>query len=196
MLEDILIDTRVTLVDDAYFEAPMILPLSMIGDQGLYGVHQAVTRMMGGQPSEMGYAYSPVRVTKMGVEVLLRRNTAGIKPFSWDRQVLQVGDALNLRCAARFTRQTAKGERMPGEDEAIEKLIKSMHGFQVDSVDHLERLSMECHKAGKSVRLPFWAFMLHVTVVDAEKAATTMIRGVGRSRGLGFGMLIISREAE
>lgn len=189
-----------------YLDGELSVPLKKNGGIDLYSIHQSVTRLLDGQPSENGYAYSPLRVEGSRMQVLLRRMADNINPLvsenvenvmqlsgdaaiSWRRRWLQEGDRLDMRCAARFVRQTASGERTLRPDEARVRMVMAMQGFRVEAINSEDR-AIEFSKKGKTLCLPFWAFTLTATVIDERLAAKTMVHGVGRSRGLGFGMLV------
>lgn len=173
------------------FEAEMSVP----GPCDLYQIHRAVTQKMGGQPAAKGFAYAPYRfLTSGAVQVLLRtfepENESGLEWCS--RPLLNAGDRLQVLCTARLVKRSDSGEKLPDVSEAQSKLVQALRGF---SVEELELPSSGVisfmHKTHRMIRLPYWHFRdVDITVTDPEQAVETMVRGVGRNRGLGFGMLI------
>ncbi|WP_215842087.1 type I-E CRISPR-associated protein Cas6/Cse3/CasE [Acidithiobacillus montserratensis] len=45
------------------------------------------------------------------------------------------------------------------------------------------------YRKWRNLRIPSWNVQARLTVKDADKAARTMVHGIGRNRGLGFGCL-------
>jgi hypothetical protein len=111
-----------------------------------------------------------------------------------ERKAVEAGMIFQVRAGVRLVKRSDRGERMPTEDEALEKWTRAVTagGFSTEKTEMAESNITFFHQRLKqNTRLPFWAVSSQLTVVDAEKAAATMVRGVGRSRGLGFGMLMV-----
>jgi hypothetical protein len=155
----------------------------------LYAIHERIKAIIGNQP----ISYAPAGLDREGrMVVVLRSSPQSPLPDSkW--MYMEKGMAFKVNAGVRFVKRSDFGERMPTVGEALEKwtTVLSAGGFDARDTRLVESAIAFYHRRlNNHVRLPFWALSSTLTVVDAEKAAGTMIRGVGRSRGLGFGMLM------
>lgn len=179
--------------DRAYWEKCVYLPVPEKG-MDLYQIHQRVLAIVDGHYAASGIMYAPGKVTEDGVQVILR---SGQPQESFTENHVEVGTTLNVVSAARFIKRFGgqRKESMPDQREAILKWDDALlrGGFQAGETEmEVRHVDFYHPRQEKMIRLPFWAVKSEVTVMDAEKAAATMVRGVGRSRGLGFGMLILT----
>lgn len=160
----------------------------------LYAIHQRVMAVTGG---DKAITYAPIGSDREGrMTVALRALPGMLMPdgIATERKPVKDGMSFMIRTGVRLVKRSDRGERMPTVDEALEKWTHAVTdgGFQVESVRMAESAIAFHHKRlNQQTRLPFWAVSSALTVVDAKKAAETMVRGVGRSRGLGFGMLMV-----
>lgn len=187
-----------------YQEARISFAVNEASD--LYSIHHLVMTVTGG---DKGIAYGPVGRDLAGHTAVVLRALPGVSlpvscqsqnGFVVEQKSLEYGMSFNIITGVRLVKRSDFGERILTVDEATEKWtnVLTAGGFFVENTSMVETAIAFYHKRlSNHVRLPFWAVSSTLTVVDAEKAAETMVRGVGRSRGLGFGMLInfAGREA-
>lgn len=158
----------------------------------LYAIHQRVMVVTDG---DKAISYAPVGLDREGFMVVKLRALPGVEMpdgIAVERKPVKNGTSFTIQAGVRLVKRSDCGERMPTEDEALEKWTRAVTagGFQVEHTRMVESAMSFYHRRLDShTRLPFWLVTSTLTVVDAEKAAETMVRGVGRSRGLGFGML-------
>lgn len=160
----------------------------------LYAIHQRVMVVTDG---DRAITYAPVGLNREGRMVVALRAMPGVEMpdgIAAERKPVEDGMSFTIHAGVRLVKRSDRGERMPTEEEALEKWTRAVTagGFRAEKTSMVESAIAFHHKRlGQHTRLPFWAVSSQLTVVDAEKAAATMVRGVGRSRGLGFGMLVV-----
>lgn len=173
-----------------YQEARITFGASEISD--LYAIHQRVMAVTNGDKS---IAYAPVGHDHEGRMAVALRAMPGVSlpdQITAEQLCIEDGAIFTINAGVRLVKQTRFGERMPTVFEALDKWDAAMVGGGFKSHDtHMAISAVAFHhkRLNQNIRLPFWAVSSTLTVVDAEQAAATMARGVGRSRGLGFGML-------
>ncbi|CDQ10634.1 conserved protein of unknown function [Acidithiobacillus ferrivorans] len=181
------------MITNEYLESRITFPLADVPD--LYAIHQRVMAVTEGDKS---ITYAPAGHDLEGRMVVVMRSKPGIvMPVGTtaERKSVEYGITFTIRAGVRLVKQTRYGERMPTVDEAMEKWTNAMSAgsFLVANTRMVESaIAFHHQRLGQRTRLPFWAVSSTLTVVDSEKAAETMVRGVGRSRGLGFGMLMVA----
>lgn len=183
------------MITNEYLESRITFPLADVPD--LYAIHQRVMAVTEGDKS---ITYAPVGHDLEGRMVVVMRSKPGIVMpvgITAERKSVEYGITFTIRAGVRLVKQTRYGERMPTAEEAQEKWTRvvTAGGFQVSDTQQTSmvesNIAFHHTRLNQHTRLPFWAVGSTLTVVDAEKAAETMVRGVGRSRGLGFGMLTV-----
>lgn len=173
-----------------YQEARITFGASEVPD--LYAIHQRVMVITDGDKS---ITYAPVGHDHEGRMAVALRAMPGVSlsvQITAEQKPVEEGMIFTINAGIRLVKQTRFGERMPTVFEALDKWDAAMvgGGFKSYGTYMVESVIAFHHKRlNQNIRLPFWAVSSTLTVVDAEKAAATMVRGVGRSRGLGFGML-------
>lgn len=161
----------------------------------LYAIHRRVMVVTDGDKS---ITYAPRGINRDGrMEVVLRAMPGVDLPDGIMAEIRSVknGDTFLVYAGVRLMKRSDSGERMPTLDVAREKWTAALTagGFQVSDSRLAASVMAFYHKRlNQKTRLPFWVASSRLKVVDAEKAAETLIRGVGRSRGLGFGMLMVA----
>lgn len=160
----------------------------------LYAIHRRVLAVTDGDKS---ISYAPRGINRDGrMEVVLRALPGVSFPdeLPVTECLLAHGMTLNFQSGVRIVKQSDRGERMPTEAEALDKWLRLMEngGFQVEST-RLEPsvIGFYHNRLSRFTRLPFWMVAGRLTVMDPQKAACTMVHGVGRGRGLGFGKLMV-----
>lgn len=170
-----------------YQSARILVPNAL----DFYGIHQHVLSLTQGNPQ---CTYAPLGTTSEGVFVELRTPMGVVLPdLPMTAHSIQKEDRFSMIGAFRFVRQTRFGERMPTTEEAITKFVAAITAGGLEPVDtgfSITNNRVRFERKGRSMQLPFWVISGEVVVTDASLAAATMVRGVGRSRGLGFGMLV------
>lgn len=158
----------------------------------MYSIHQRVLAITHG---DKAIRYGPVGALPDGRMVVLLRAADGTAlpgVAEAELKTLEDGMRFTVRTGVRLIKQTCHGECMPDVDEAMEKWNQALSagGFGAENTHMRESAISFFHRRLKRrTTLPFWAVTCTLIVVDAKMAAETMVRGVGRNRGLGFGML-------
>ena len=164
----------------------------------LYAIHQRVMVVTDG---DKAITYAPLGVDRERRMAVVLRSMPGVSMPGTDRQgddmaadqkAVDDGMTFKVNAGIRLVKRSDGGERMPTVDEAVAKWNAALlaGGFVASNTRMVESNIAFYHKRlCQQTRLPFWAVSGTLTAVDAEKAAETMVRGIGRSRGLGFGML-------
>lgn len=187
-------------VRNHYQEALITFAVEDVSD--LYAIHQRVKVVTDG---DKAITYAPVGLDREGRMVVALRALPGVDMpgcttqgdgigITVEPKSVKDGMSFTIHAGVRLVKQTRCGERMPTVEEAMEKWTSAVTagGFLADDTRMVESNIAFFHKRlNQQTRLPFWAVSGTLTVVDAEKAAGTMVRGIGRSRGLGFGMLMV-----
>lgn len=174
-----------------YQESRIVFHLADVPD--LYAIHQ---RVMAVTEGDRNVAYAPMGQDRDGrMVVVLRAGPGVVMPDgrATERHVMEDGMTFLVQAGVRLVKRSDFGERMPTEDEAMEKWNRLLAdgGFLAENTRLVEsHIAFHHKRLNQQTRLPFWAVSSRLTVVDAEKAAAAMVRGVGRNRGLGFGMLM------
>lgn len=160
----------------------------------LYGIHLHVLALTNGDPR---FTYAPLGITSEGTCVELRAPMNTKMPNGVHATVSQMndGDLFNVIGGLRFIKRSLSGERMPTEEEALDKFAAALSAGGLRLCD--EGLAISANKVrferkGVFLQLPFWVISGRLETINAALAADTMVRGVGRSRGLGFGMLVVA----
>lgn len=159
----------------------------------LYAIHERVMSLTNGNK---GITCAPIGRDGEGRMAVLFRAMLGVSlpgGLPTERKSIEEAMTFTVNAGVRLVKQTRYGERMPIVDEAMEKWHRVLAdgGFSTKNTQMVESAIAFYHRRlDQNTRLPFWAVSSDLTVMDAEKAAETMVRGVGRSRGLGFGMLM------
>lgn len=99
---------------------------------------------------------------------------------------------MELSTVARFVKRdphTGK-EYLPDASQIMEKFRHALFGFQVEGDIGLKVSRASFVRKGRLTRIPVCVLRCEVTVTDAVLAEAVLVRGVGRNRGLGFGMLM------
>jgi hypothetical protein len=185
-----------------YQEARITFAASDVPD--LYAIHQKTLAVTEG---DKAITYAPVGLNLERRMVVALRAMPGVEmpgcalqggcslqgdEMMADQCSIENGAIIPINAGVRLVKRSDHGERMPILDDALEKWNAALlaGGFKAENTRLVESAITFNHKRlNHHTRLPFWAVSSTLTVVDAEKAAETMVRGVGRSRGLGFGML-------
>ena len=158
----------------------------------LYAIHQRVMVVTDG---DKAITYAPLGVDRERRMAVVLRAMPGVEmpdDMVADQKAVDDGITFKVNAGIRLVKRSDGGERMPTVDEAVAKWNAALlaGGFVASNTRMVESNIAFYHKRlCQQTRLPFWAVSGTLTVVDAEKAAETMVRGIGRSRGLGFGML-------
>lgn len=178
------------MLTSEYQETRITFTVSDVPD--LYAIHQRVMVVTDG---DHAITYAPVGLDEENrMMVALRAMPEVEMPDGMmaDRHAVMDNATFRIQTGVRLVKRSDRGERMPTEDEALEKWNMALlaGGFRTENTRMVEsNIAFHHKRLNQHTRLPFWAVSSTLTVVDAEKAAETMVRGVGRSRGLGFGML-------
>lgn len=175
-----------------YQEAHLQLGVDKTAD--LYVIHQQVMAVTDGNKA---ISYAPVGPDKSGNIVVRLRSAPGVMlpdGLTVDQKTLAEGETFSVYARIRLVRRSDFGERMPTVNESMGKWITllSDNGFEVEEGARIaETATSFYHKRlSQQTRLPYWVVTSVLKVTDPEKAAQIMVRGIGRSRGLGFGMLM------
>jgi hypothetical protein len=182
---------------NGYQETRITFAASDVPD--LYAIHQMVMAITDGDKT---ISFAPVGLDFGGrMVVALRALPLMVMPggMKTEEKHVEEGQSFAIHAGVRLVKRSDCGERMPKVEEAVKKWTSVMDagGFQVADTRMVESaIAFHHQRLNKQIRLPFWAVSSTLTVVDAEKAAETMVRGVGRSRGLGFGMLMTLAPAQ
>ncbi|MHB1643381.1 MAG: type I-E CRISPR-associated protein Cas6/Cse3/CasE [Acidithiobacillus sp.] len=173
-----------------YQEAMITFAAEEVPD--LYAIHQRTLAVTNGNQR---ITYAPVglnREKRMAVALRAMPDVEVPAGLAFENMTIEKNAILTIHAGVRLVKRSDFGERMPTPEEALEKWNAALAagGFQAENARMVESAIAFHHKRlNQNTRLPFWAVSSTLTVVDAEQAAATMVRGVGRSRGLGFGML-------
>lgn len=174
-----------------YQESRLFFNPDQVAD--LYDLHQKVLLHTKGNKS---IAYGFLGPDDRGLlEVGLRAAPGIAFPQGAKPEIcsLSPGQVISFFTRVRFVRQTRFGERRLTQEEAIQKCTEAAEtgGFQASSLLMAESATTFYHKRlSRQTTLPYWVASGSLTVTDVEKATAYMIRGLGRSRGLGFGMIL------
>lgn len=160
----------------------------------LYAIHQRVMVVTDG---DKAITYAPVGADREGRMVVALRAMPCVEmpdSIAAEQKFIDEGMSFRIQAGVRLVKRSDFGERMPTGDEALEKWTRAVTagGFHAENTRMAESaIAFHHQRLNQHTRLTFWAVSSTLTVVDAGKAVATMVRGVGRSRGLGFGMLMV-----
>lgn len=179
-----------------YQEARITFAASDVPD--LYAIHQKTLAVTEGNKA---ITYAPVGLNRERRMVVALRAMPGVEmpgcalqgvEMMADQCSIENDAIIPINAGVRLVKRSDHGERMSILDDALGKWNAALlaGGFKAENTRLVESAIAFYHRRlNNHLRLPFYAVSSTLTVVDAEKAAETMVRGVGRSRGLGFGML-------
>lgn len=142
--------------------------------------------------------YAPVGQHQEGRMVVALRAMPDVKMpdgILAERKPMENGMSFTIHAGIRLVKRSDRGERMPTVEEALEKWTHAVTegGFTAGNTHMVDSTIAFYHqRLNHHTKLPFWVVSSELTVADAGKAAETMVKGIGRSRGLGFGMLMVN----
>jgi len=158
-----------------------------------YQIHKALCRITNGSRD---YRYAVLRWTPEETQVLLRAGTDTDLPGKQQLRELPVAKRLLVRCSAQLLRRGNGGSSLVPEEEAKNRLVDTFtqNGFSVHSLE-VSPDEVFVDKGSSHFVAEYHEMTAIVQVVDRELATKLWITGIGRSKGLGFGLPVDLRAA-
>lgn len=171
-----------------------------------YQVHKQLWKMVG-KHSERPFLYREDRLDE-GLLVHLRVRPDVVGDLKIKEHILDLSKgqkyeftlrAVPIERALKY--DTQDGVRSRGvinvlkNEDAIPWLTEraERNGFIVDNIDHVSTRPYRINKPGHTITLNDGFFQGKLTVLDSERFAAALDNGIGRHKGLGFGLLQISK---
>lgn len=161
----------------------------------LYAVHQRILKITDGN-RDIHYIPVDQAATVQSQKNVWLRSRAGIRFPPQTRlriRILRRQQRFTAYADVRLIRQTAIGERLPSEASTLARwsAIMEAGGLQAENMQITPKIVQFYYaRLRQKTRFHYWRITSDFTVIDPEKAVDTLIKGVGRSKGLGFGRLI------
>ena len=102
------------------------------------------------------------------------------------------GQAYSFNVLVRAVRRSMSGERLINDDDELHLWIKEhMHGFDILTMNNTFEGPFTMERGRNTVKLGAWRTSGTLLVTDKISAMETLRKGIGRTRGFGFGMIIL-----
>jgi len=151
-----------------------------------YQIHQALCKRTKGSKE---YRYAVLRWTPEETKVLLRSSADSNLPGKQQLRELPTGKRILTRCSVQLLHRGNSGHSLIPEEEAKARLTNTFveNGFSVHSLE-VSPDEVFIDKGSSRFIAEYHEMTAIVQVADREAATKLWIAGIGRSKGLGFGL--------
>lgn len=146
------------------------------------------------------FLYAPMLESDGKVSILVRSERLPSRlPRVRRREMPRSGDAASFRWLLRLNHKDAKTCRhaLYEEGEAVEYLTNKLaeSGMTLLGDPDMMRGRAEFRRKHVRMEIPFWEAYGRFRMDDPERAVELMLRGAGRMKGFGFGLLMFDLDA-